>query len=461
MPLSMRSMAVAGLVLMSLLRPAAAERPNVMLIVADNLGYGDLGCYGCQDIPTPTIDRLAREGVRFTNFYSNGPECTPTRTALLTGRYQQRVGGMECAIGSGNVGRYDDAFWLADRHELGLPASEATISKLLKQAGYRTAGFGKWHLGYEKKFLPPNHGFDYFLAALGGTMDYFYHNEPDGTPALVENDRPIEREGYFTDMVSDGAVDFLRRKEPAPFFLYLPYTAPSAPFQDPDHKPQQPKISHAWDSSDWQQGTRDVLSKIIQRLDAGIGRVLAALDESGKAGNTLVIFFSDNGAYRIAASNGPFRGYAAELLEGGIHVPCIVRWPGKLPAGRVDDRLGVTFDLSASILAAAGVPTPAGRKLDGTPILQQVASGEASPRRPLFWRYRRAERTWRAVRDGNMKYVSRQDGPTFEEFLYDVAADPGESNNLLPARPEDAQRLKQLLAAWEKDVQPARRRPGS
>ncbi|MBI2479942.1 MAG: sulfatase-like hydrolase/transferase [Planctomycetia bacterium] len=168
--------------------------PNVLLMMADNLGHGDLACYGCPDIKTPNIDRLASQGVRFTNYYANGPECSPTRTALFTGRYQQRVGGLECAIGSGNVGRYDDAIWLADQSQLGLPPRESTLIHALHDAGYSTAGLGKWHLGYEQHFLPSHHGFDYFLAALGGTIDYFYHNEPDGTPVLYENDRPIRRD---------------------------------------------------------------------------------------------------------------------------------------------------------------------------------------------------------------------------------------------------------------------------
>ncbi len=439
---------------------AAGAEPrctNVVLIVADNLGYGDLGCYGCRDIPTSSIDRLAAEGVRFTSFYSNGPECTPTRTALLTGRYQQRVGGMECAIGSGNVGRYDDAVRLAKHHDLGLPASELTISRLLKQSGYHTAGWGKWHLGYERKFLPPAHGFDYFLASLGGTIDYFYHNEPDGTPALYENDHPVRRGGYFTDMITAGAVQFLRQQpKDQPFFLYLPYTAPSAPFQDPDSMPAAPKVSTAWDSGDWQAGTRDVLKRIIQRLDQGVNKILTTLDQRGLSERTLVIFCSDNGAYPVAASNGPFRGYASELFEGGIHVACIARWPGVLPKGKVDARPAMTMDLSASILAAANVQPPTGRKLDGVPILQQVAAGEPPRPRALFWRARRGERTWRAVREGALKYVSRQDGDRLEEFLFDLAQDPGEANNLLVARPEAAQRLKKLLADWEKDVQAPR-----
>jgi len=435
--------------------PAGAEKPNVVLIVADNLGHGDLSCYGCPDITTPNIDKLAAQGVRFNNFYSNGPECTPTRTALFTGRYQQRLVGLECALGSGNVGRYDDAIRLAERGQLGLPPSESTLIHSLKKAGYRTVGFGKWHLGYEKHFLPPHHGFDYFLASLGGTIDYFYHNEPDGTPVLYENDRPVRRDGYFTDMITGGAVDFLRKHPKGePFFLYLPYTAPSAPLQHPDRKPARPKVSHAWDSGDWQAGTRDVLRLIIKRLDQGVGKVLATLEETGRADGTLVIFCSDNGAYPIAASNAPFRGHASELFEGGIHVACMARWPGKLPPKTVDDRPVMTFDLSASILAAAGITPPADRPLDGIDVLGQIAAGRPPQQRTLFWRSRRADRTWRAVRDGKLKYVSRTDDDGFSEWLFDLSRDPGEKSDLSDSLPDQLARLKKRLAAWEQEVQP-------
>jgi arylsulfatase A-like enzyme len=438
----------------------AAERPNVVLIVADNLGHGDLSCYGCPDIATPNIDKLATQGVRFTNFYANGPECSPTRTALFTGRYQQRIGGLECALGSGNVGRYDDAFWLASQKQLGLPPSESTLIHSLHRSGYRTVGLGKWHLGYEKHFLPPLHGFDYFLASLGGTIDYFYHNEPDGTPVLYENDRPVRRDGYFTDLITDGATSFLRaHPKDKPFFLYLPYNAPSAPFQHPDRKPDKPKVSTKWDSSDWQAGTRDTLRLIIQRLDDGVGKVLKTLEETGHADTALVIFCSDNGAYPIAASNAPFRGHASELLEGGIHVACMARWPGKLPRGVVDDRPMMTFDLTASIMAAAHLKPPADRPLDGIDVLGQIAAGQPPKDRTLYWRSRRAERTWKAVRDGNLKYVSFNDAGKFDEWLFDVTRDPGEKTDLLDSRPDDATRLKRLLTAWEQDVQPLRKRP--
>jgi arylsulfatase A-like enzyme len=203
---------------------ASPPRLNVVFILTDNLGYADLGCYGARDIRTPNIDRLASEGVRFTQFYSNAPDCTPSRTALLTGRYQHRVGGLECAIGIGNVGRYEDAIRLAKQHDLGLPASETTIVRLLKQAGYQCVGFGKWHLGYEKKFLPPAHGFDYYLGLLSGCEDYFYHRDPSGAPVLFENNQVVTREGYTTDLFTDKAVEFITAQgRKKPFFLYLPY----------------------------------------------------------------------------------------------------------------------------------------------------------------------------------------------------------------------------------------------
>jgi N-acetylgalactosamine-6-sulfatase len=424
-----------------------------VLIVADNLGHGDLSCYGCPDITTPHIDKLAKEGVRLTNFYSNGPECSPTRTALLTGRYQQRVLGLECALGTGNVGRYDEAIALAEKNQLGLPPEESILVPLLHKAGYKTVGLGKWHLGYEPHLLPPHHGFDYFLASLGGTIDYFHHNEPTGERVLYENLTPVRRDKYMTDLITDTAVDFLK-KQPLdePIFLYLPYTAPSAPFQDPRRKPAQPKVSKAWDSEDWQRGNRETLKRIIERLDQGVGKVLAALESTGRAENTLVIFCSDNGAYPIAASNSPFRGYASELFEGGIHVACIARWPGQIPEGLVDDRFAMTFDLTASILAALELTPPLDRPLDGVDILGEIAQGRPAKARTLFWRARRADRTWKAVRDQHHKYISRTEGEQQEEYLFDLKTDPAESRNLLSSKPQAANSLKQKLAAWEQDI---------
>ena len=237
-------------------------------------------------------------------------------------------------------------------------------------------------------------------------------------------------------------------------FLYLPYTAPSAPFQHPDHKPDQPKVSHKWDSKDWQKGDRDTLRLIIQRLDQGVGKVLQTLEKTGRAETALVIFCSDNGAYPIAASNAPFRGYASKLFEGGIHVACMARWPGRLPVGTVEDRPILTFDLTASILAAAGCSVSADRPLDGIDVLGDIAAGRPAEPRVLFWRARRADRTWRAVRDGDLKYVSLQDGGKLNEYVFDLSKDPRENNNLATGRPGDTARLKKRLADWEEEVRP-------
>jgi N-acetylgalactosamine-6-sulfatase len=427
--------------------PGAA---NIVLILADDLGYGDLGCYGCSDIRTPAIDRLAARGVRFTNYYANAPECTPTRTALMTGRYQQRVGGMECAIGTGNVGRYDDAIRLAGQHDLGLPTSELTIVRLLRDAGYTTVGFGKWHLGYEPKFGPLEHGFDHFFGPLGGGVDYYFHTEWDGVPMLYEDGQPVRREGYLTDLITAGAVEFLRNQpHDRPFLLYLPYTAPHNPLQGPDEKPAAPKTQE-----DWNEGTRQTYAAMVERLDQGIGKVLEALENRGLDEKTLVIFASDNGGTR-QARNAPFSGYKGGLFEGGIRVPCIVRWPGVLPAGRVTNQVAITFDLSRSILRAAGVSLPQDLRLDGIDILAEIKTGPPH-RRTLFWRERRGEVTWRAVRDGEMKYLSRQDGERLEEHLFDLRTDPAETDDLLGARPQEVRRLKQLLATWENEVRPTR-----
>jgi len=422
-----------------LLQGSSYARPNVVFLLADDLGYGDLACYGAKDIRTPRIDQLAREGVRFTQFYANGPECTPTRAAFLTGRYQQRVGGLECAIGLGGVGRYDDAVRLAAQHQLGLPSTEPTLSRLLRDAGYATALVGKWHLGYEDHFAPNRHGFDYAFYCLGGGMDYFHHVEtPDGTETVLRlNGAPVKRDGYFTDLIADDAVRWLRNAK-KPFFLYVPFTAPHSPFQGPEDKARATPDR-------WKQGNADprVYAAMIERMDQAVGRILDALPD-----NTLVIFTSDNGGTASARPCG-LRGIKGTTFEGGIRVPCIVRWPGVLPAGIENTTPAATFDLTASIARAAGVTPP--RPWDGQPILRQQPAA-----RTLFWRQRRGEVTWRAVRDGATKYVSQAKGSRIEEYLFDLDRDPGEQTNLLADRSAEVARLKNLLARWETEVTPAR-----
>jgi N-acetylgalactosamine-6-sulfatase len=425
--------------------PSAARhprRPNVLVILSDDQGYGDLGCYGGTDLDTPHVDRLAAEGVRFTNYYSAGAECTPTRTAFLTGRYFHRVGGLECAIGTDNVGRYDDAIRLAEAHDLGLPQSETTLAEMLGACGYATAVYGKWHLGYEEKFLPMHHGFDHFVGVLGGNCDYFHHAEVTGRKTLFEDDRLIERDAHMTDLITGEAVAFLRRRkaaadagDAAPFFLYVAYTAPHSPYQGPDDR--RPALLS---EEEWNKGDRAGYVELVEHMDKGVGRILAALEAGGFRDDTLVIFASDNGGNR-KASNAPFSGHKSSLYEGGIHVPCIARWPGRLPAGRTSDQTCITMDLTASIAAAAGVPPGRHPPLDGIDLLGRVAAGRPTVARDLFFRNRRGERTWRAVRSGDLKYLSRTDGDAVSEWLFDLAADPAEQHDLLAARPAEASRL--------------------
>ena len=435
----------------------AAERPNVVFLLADDLGYRDIGCFGSKDIRTPAIDRLATQGVRFTQFYSNGPECSPTRTAFLTGRYQQRVGGLECAIGTGNVGRYDDAIRLRASNDLGLPVAETSLARLLKDAGYATAITGKWHLGYEDKFSPNLHGFDHALYCLGGGMDYFHHIEDSAERGHVLrlNGQPEKREGYITDMIANEAERFIAANHGRPFFLYVPFTAPHSPYQGPaDRLPEAlPNDSPLWAQS---KAPPAVYAAMIERMDEAVGRICAALDKHGVAGRTLVVFTSDNGGTRSARPTG-LRDFKGSTFEGGIRVPCLVRWPGVLPENMTTAQPAITLDLTASILKAAGAKPPEGRALDGMDILARIAYGQPDISRTLFWRGRRGEVTRRAVRDGSLKYVIQTAGGTTKiEGLFDLGSDAGEERDLRDSRPADVARLRELLAAWEKEVQPKR-----
>ncbi len=432
------------------------RRPNVVLFLADDLGYRDIGCYGNTVTRTPNIDSLAHEGVRFTAFYANAPECSPTRAALLTGRYQQRVGGLECAIGSGNVGRYDEAMRLRESNDLGLPVEEISIARMLKDAGYATAICGKWHLGYEPKFSPNRHGFDYAFYLAGGGVDYFHHVEPPPSdmPTLHLNEKPIQREGYLTDLIAQESTDFIgRQRADQPFFLYVPFTAPHTPFQGPDDRLPE---SLPKDSPLWKQGNapKEVYRAMIESMDEAVGSVLRQLDEKGMADNTLVIFMSDNGGTG-SADSGPWQGGKGRVLEGGIRVPCVAKWPGHLKPGVVSDQPCLTMDFSSSILGSAGTNPPADRPLDGEDILKLIEEGRTMER-TLFWRARRENRTEKAVRDGSLKYIYEDRQGQKAEYLYDLDQDPGETTNLFTSQPADVERMKALFHNWEIQVKHTR-----
>jgi arylsulfatase A-like enzyme len=345
-------------------------------------------------------------------------------------------------------GRYDDAEWLQKRGELGLPASETTFAKILQQYGYSTACFGKWHLGYAEKFRPSQHGFDEYLCILGGNADYFTHREEDGTLVLNQNGKPLERKGYVTDIFAEEAIGWLKRRTGKPFFLYLPFTAPHTPIQDPDG--YDPKTGTA----PVQQKNRKVYAKMVERMDTRMGDVLRQLRAMGQEDNTIVLFLSDNGG-DPNGDNGALRGRKSSLWEGGIRVPFVMRWPGHLPEGSTNSQVTLSMDIGPTLLRAAGIGKPAGVRFDGMDILEIAARRRQPPPRTVFWRYKRLGNVRKAVREGDLKLVIDNG----VEELHDMARDEREQNNLLPGGAADAARLKRLLAAWELDVMAPRLRP--
>ena len=427
---------------------ASADQPNIVFVLVDDLGYGDLGCYQHPVAKTPRIDQLAKEGVLFTQHYSNGPECSPTRTAFLTGRYQQRVGGLECAIGTGNVGRYDDAIRLAGERQLGLPAEETVIPGQLKKTGYVCGVFGKWHLGYEPHFNPIQHGWDEFFGYLGGNVHYFNHRETSDLYVLFEGRMPIYRKGYMTHLITDASIDFIKRHSGKPFFLYVAHECPHFPYQGPR---DSEKLVTA---DNWMEQDQESYVAMLEDLDSEVGRLLDSINQQGLSNETLFVFASDNGGFAGAAHMGKLSGAKGTTLEGGIRVPLIIRWPGKIPPNTESDQVCATFDLTHSFLTAANARDNV--LLDGIDIVEHVIENNQATPRTLFWRGRRGNKTWTAVRDGDLKFVRKVQAGKTEQWLYDLSQDIGEKNDLLSDRKTESNALMQKLGEWEKSVAPNR-----
>ena len=420
------------------------SKPNVVLILMDDMGYGDIGSYGVKDARTPNLDRLAREGVRLTDAYANGANCSPTRAGLISGQYQQRY-GIEWPLGA-----------VAGDSARGLPATGATLPALLKKNGYATGLIGKWHLGFKPEFGPNAHGFDEFFGFLSGAVGYYSHQRGDGTPDLYEDTTLVELPGYLTDEITRRAVRFVDRQSKGPFFLEVAYNAVHWPFEVPDlpasahHDPPQPTAPG--DLRLYQgptvglPATRGDYVRMLERADKGVGQILAVLERLGLTRNTVVIFTNDNGGEWLSR-NAPLSNRKSTLWEGGIRVPLIIRWPGRLPANTNSAQVAITMDLTASILAATGTTVPPTHKLDGLDLLPTLSRRSPLIERQLFWRIKRP-REQRAVRSGRWKLL--QDGNNF--YLFDVSADPGERHDLTAAHPEMVRKLNAALDQWEKGI---------
>lgn len=421
----------------------AAEKPNIVFVLADDFGYADLSCLGTTDIRTPHLDRLAREGVRFTDFYSNAPVCTPTRCAFMTGRYQQRA-GLEWAMGfTAEQFRRDGDKWVPepDKLGLGLPTTETSLARMLKNSGYATGAFGKWHLGFRPEYSPNRHGFDEYFGTLLGHTDFYRYEYFDGTKHLFENEKQVEGHGYHTDLIGKRAVEYIHKQAKKPFFMYVPFQAVHWPFQPPNRPEPRLTKENKYD------GTRQDYAAMVESMDHWVGQMLAALEQQGTADNTLFIFSSDNGGERLS-NNLPLFNHKTTLWEGGIRVPCLMRWPARLPRGLVTKQPAITMDLTATILAATGAEPPAGRKLDGVNLLPLITATQTQER-TFCWRVQRTGRHQKAIRHGKWKYIEDD----MVEMLYDLEADISERRDLAYQHPDIVRKLKQLLAEWEAEFE--------
>jgi arylsulfatase A-like enzyme len=426
---------------------AQTRPPNIVVIVADDMGYGDIGAYGGKDIPTPNVDALANAGVRFTDAYVSAPVCSPTRAGLLTGRYQERF-GHEFNIGM-----------VARNTDFGLALDERTIADRLKAAGYRTALVGKWHLGFAPQFYPMERGFDEFFGFLAGAHSYMSPAAASPNP-VYDGRTPVREMAYLTDALADRAVELIHREKARPFFLYLAFNAVHVPMHATEK--YLARFAHIADRQ------RRTYAAMLSAMDDGIGRTLAALREENLDEHTLVFFFSDNGGPTSAggvngSTNGPLRGTKGQTYEGGIRVPFIIRWTGQVPAGKTDPRPIIQLDVLPTALAAAGVPIPSDWRLDGVNLLPFLTGGRAdSPHEALYWR----SGAMMAIRREDWKLVKVPERRTPTDTaqmpdlsgaeLYNVREDIGETTNRAAARPDKVKELAEAWQRWNKELAPPR-----
>ena len=430
---------LAGAAAVGLVRSAGAvvKPPNIVFILADDLAYADISRTGRPDVRTPHIDSIAARGAFFPQAYCASPVCTVSRTAIITGRYplRERIGLEEPLNGT-------------TPKDVGLPPSRPTLPSLLRKAGYHTSLIGKWHLGNLPDFGPLKSGYDSFYGFRAGAIDYFNYTNTGGKPDFWENDTLITPKGYATTLFGDRAVTEIDRSATSgkPFFLSLHFNAPHWPWEGPADQTESERVRHT-NLRDWDGGDQKTYRAMLKAMDDQVGRALKALDRTGLAANTIVVFTSDNGGERFA-DTWPFTGRKTELLEGGLRVPALIRWPDRLPGGTRCDQTAMTMDWLPTLLAAAGAASDPAYPSDGID-LRPALEGKAKPQaRSLYWRYKA---NWqRAARIGDLKYLKILDN----EFLFDVVADPMERANLKTRRKSDFDRIKTAWMDWNAEMLP-------
>jgi len=418
-----------------------ASRPNIVLIVADDLGYSDLGCFGNQEVHTPHLDRMASEGVRFTDFVVSWPACTPSRSTILTGRYPQR-NGLYDMIRNNEVNYKhvftEEEYAVSPEMTLGLDVREVVTGRVMKSAGYATGVIGKWDSGRAKRFLPLQRGFDFFYGFANTGIDYFTH-ERYGVPSMFRGNKRIKEEGHATDLFRREALRFIDENRTRPFFLYLPFNAP--------HMASTFDKAAVQETPEWlgkYKGRKNAAYlALISHLDDAVGSVMERLRRHGLENNTLVIFTSDNGGSR-QEMNTPLRGGKATMWEGGLRVPMIAHWPGRIPRGLVSTEFVSTAEFLPTFAAVGGAATPNCVKLDGFNMLP-VLEGKAKSRRTEFFWQRRSEK---AARAGEWKWIESERGGG----LFNLSTDIGEKNDLSREKPDVLARVKDRWAAWRKEM---------
>jgi arylsulfatase A-like enzyme len=410
----------------------AADRPNLVLIMADDMGYGDVSCYADPGYETPNVDRLAAEGLKFTDFHSSGPVCSPTRAGLVTGRYQQRA-GIDGVI-------YADP--RQNRHH-GLQSNEITFANCLSDAGYATAIFGKWHLGYETQYNPVRRGFDQFRGYVSGNVCYIAHLDRMGIADWWQDDQLVPEEGYVTHLVTQHAIEFIETHRDEPFCCYVAHECVHAPYQGPDDPPVRREGTVGDIRSASRKDIPNAYREMMIEMDRGVGEIIDTLKRLGIAENTLVLFFSDNGG-TPHGNNGPLRGFKGSLWEGGHRVPAIAWQPGTIEPGRVTDVPAISIDMMPTMLDLAGTSAPDGRNLDGISLAPVLHNDGELPDRKLFWAYRNRF----AVRDGKWKLVDESGKPQ----LFDLSEDLGEQHDLAAEQPARAASMQAAYRQWRADI---------